>query len=153
MGPKLSDTRAFVLGLPTNCPFRQGRTNGIWCQKICMTQNAGRNSSSWRWLFFLPDPHLWHMEAPRLGIESEQQLPTYTTATATPDPSHVCNLQHSHGHAGSLTHWARPGMEPASSWMPVRFISAAPQREPLYPGGEWCQIETQILGKQETLNI
>ena len=31
-------------------------------------------------------PHLWHMEAPRLGVKSEVQLPTYTTATATPDP-------------------------------------------------------------------
>ena len=28
-----------------------------------------------------------------------------------------------HGNASSLTHWARPGMEPASSWMPVRFIN------------------------------
>ena len=27
------------------------------------------------------------------------------------------------GNAGSLTHWARPGMEPASSWILVRFIS------------------------------
>ena len=30
---------------------------------------------------------------------------------------------------GSLTHWARPGIKPASSWMLVRFISAAPQWE------------------------
>ena len=41
------------------------------------------------------------MEVPRLGVESELQLPAYTTATATPDPSHVCNLHHSHSHAGS----------------------------------------------------
>ena len=31
-----------------------------------------------------------------------------------------------HGNAGSLTCWARPGMEPASSWMLVRFVSAEP---------------------------
>ena len=30
-----------------------------------------------------------HMEVPRLGAESELQLPTYATATATPDLSHV----------------------------------------------------------------
>ena len=30
-------------------------------------------------------PHLWHMEVPRLGIESELQLPAYATATATPN--------------------------------------------------------------------
>ena len=41
-----------------------------------------------------------HMEVPRLGVESELQLPAYTTATATPDPSHVCDLHHS-----SQQHW------------------------------------------------
>ena len=28
-----------------------------------------------------------HMEVPRLGVASELQLTAYTTATATPDPS------------------------------------------------------------------
>ena len=28
----------------------------------------------------------WHMEVPRLGVESELPLLAYTTATATPDP-------------------------------------------------------------------
>ena len=40
-------------------------------------------------------PHLQHMEVPRLGVNSEPQLPAYTTATATPDLSHVCNPHHS----------------------------------------------------------
>ena len=35
------------------------------------------------------------MEVPRLGVESELQLPAYITATATPDQSLVCNLHHS----------------------------------------------------------
>ena len=35
------------------------------------------------------------MEVPRLGVKSELQLPTYTTATAMPEPSHMCNLHHS----------------------------------------------------------
>ena len=30
--------------------------------------------------------HRQHMEVPRLGVESELQLPAYATATATPDP-------------------------------------------------------------------
>ena len=38
---------------------------------------------------------LQHMEIPRLGIQSELQLPAYTTATATPDPSCVCDPHHS----------------------------------------------------------
>ena len=35
------------------------------------------------------------MEVPRLGIELELQPPAYTTATATPDLSPICDLQHS----------------------------------------------------------
>ena len=34
-----------------------------------------------------------------------------------------------HGNAGSLTHWARSGIEPISSWIPVRFVVAEPQQE------------------------
>ena len=41
--------------------------------------------------FFL-GPLLWHMEVPRLRAESELQLLAYTTATATWDLSHVCDL-------------------------------------------------------------
>ena len=44
--------------------------------------------------FFL-GPYPWHMEVPRLGVELELQLPAYTTATATLDLSHNCNLHHS----------------------------------------------------------
>ena len=43
-------------------------------------------------LFVLLGPHSWHMEVPRLGA--------YTTATATPDLSRVCDLHHS-----SQQHW------------------------------------------------
>ena len=53
-----------------------------------------------------------------------------------------------HGNTGSLTHWASPGIEPASSWMLVGFVSAEPWQElPLYIffkrwstedlGGQW----------------
>ena len=38
---------------------------------------------------------LWHMEVSRLGVKSEIHLPAYTTATATWDPSHFCDLHHS----------------------------------------------------------
>ena len=39
--------------------------------------------------------HPWHIEVPRLGVKSELQLSAYTTVTATPDPSHACDLHHS----------------------------------------------------------
>ena len=38
-------------------------------------------------------PNLWHMEAPRLGVELELQPPAYFTATQ--DPSCICDLHHS----------------------------------------------------------
>ena len=40
---------------------------------------------------------IMHIEVPRLGVESELQLPGYTTATAVQDPSHICDLHHSSG--------------------------------------------------------
>ena len=62
------------------------------------------------------------MEVPGLGIESKLQLQAYPIATATPDPSCICNLSCSLtyppacGNATrSLTHWARPRIEPAPS--------------------------------------
>ena len=51
--------------------------------------------------FIILGPHQQHMEVPRLGVELELQLSAYTTATATAivtatkDPSHVCDLNHS----------------------------------------------------------
>ena len=42
-------------------------------------------------------PHPRHIELPRLGVEWELQLSAYTTATATRDPTHVCDLHHSSG--------------------------------------------------------
>ena len=38
-------------------------------------------------------------------------------------------LRHSHSNARSLTHGARPGIEPTSSWILVRFVIAEPQGE------------------------
>ena len=52
----------------------------------------------------------------RLRVKLKLQLPAYATATAMPDPSHTCNLHHARGNARSLTHWARPGIKPSSSW-------------------------------------
>ena len=47
-------------------------------------------------IFGLLGPHPRLMEVPRLEVESELlQLLAYTTVTATPDRSHVCDLHHS----------------------------------------------------------
>ena len=51
-----------------------------------------------------------------LPCEMRAASATYTTAR---------------GNTGSLTHWARPGSKPGSSWVLLRFISSEP------PGNSW----------------
>ena len=58
--------------------------------------------------------HAQHMEVHRLGVQSELQLLGYTTA---------------HSNARSLTHWASPGVKPATSLFLVGFVSAVPWQE------------------------
>ena len=42
----------------------------------------------------------------------------------------AAGLHYSHSNAGSLTHWVRPDIKPASSWMLVGFLlTAEPWRE------------------------
>ena len=66
--------------------------------------------------------HLWHMEVPRLGVESERQLLAYSTATAMQDPSLAHDLCHSSRQCWIL-------IKPASSWILAGFVSAVPQGE------------------------
>ena len=49
-----------------------------------------------------------------------------------------------HGNAGSLAHQARPGIEPASSWILVRFVSPEPQQE--LPGGTLKYAKGLLVG-------
>ena len=81
-----------------------------------------KSKSLFVFFFFSLGPHSRHMEIPRLGVQSELQLLATVIATATPDPSSVCDLHHS-------APWVRQGIEPTYSWFLVRFISAAPQQE------------------------
>ena len=68
-------------------------------------------------------PLLQHMEVPRLGPnQSYSHRPT-------PEPQQR-KIQASsatyttvHGNARSLTHWARKGIEPTTSWLLVRFVN------------------------------
>ena len=69
------------------------------------------------------------MEVPRLGVELELQLPAYATTKALGIRAVSATCTTAHSDAGSLTHRVRPGIKLASSWILVRFISAAPQWE------------------------
>uniref|UniRef100_A0A8D2AHA0 Unconventional myosin-VI n=1 Tax=Sus scrofa TaxID=9823 RepID=A0A8D2AHA0_PIG len=59
------------------------------------------------------------MEIPRLGVESELQLPAYTTATAVRDPSHVCDLHHS-----SWQHWIPNPLRKARDQIHVLMVTS-----------------------------
>ena len=79
--------------------------------------------------FVFLGPHLKHVEVPRLGVRLELQVPAYATATASQEPSHVCNLHHSSQQCRILTHWVKPGIEPKSSWILIGFVSTEPRLE------------------------
>ena len=78
---------------PPPFPFPAGNQYTIFCFVL---------------FFVFLGPHPLHMEVPRLGVQSELQLPAYTTA---------------HSSARSLTHWVRPRIEPTSSWILVRSVN------------------------------
>ena len=75
--------------------------------------------------FFFLRLHQWHMEVPRLGGQSELELPAYTTATAMRDPNFVIYTT-AHSNAGSLTPLSLARDQTRNLMVLVRFISAAP---------------------------
>ena len=71
------------------------RTAQTGCFPIPAIKKAGKVNTLLLLSQFFLRPHPQHMEAPRLGVELELQLPTYVTATAAPDQIQVCDLHHS----------------------------------------------------------
>ena len=65
----------------------------------------------------------------KAGVELELQLPAYTTATATKDPSHVCDLYHSSHQLRILSPLRGQGSNPITSWILVKFVTTEPQWE------------------------
>ena len=76
--------KALQINLQIRC-FSNKNPNRIFLFFICFKKN----------FFCLVRLYPQHMEVPRLGVESERQLPACATATAMPDLSHICDLHHS----------------------------------------------------------
>ena len=55
------------------------------------------------------------------------------------------NYTTSCGNAGSLTHWARPEIEPTSSWILVRFVTAEPQSLLMQSSRPWGKSDTERM--------
>ena len=68
------------------------------------------------------------MEVPRLGDESELQLPAYTTVTATADLSRICDLHHSSRQRQVFSPRSE-AKDQSCVLMDNRFISTEPRRE------------------------
>ena len=65
--------------------------------------------------------HPQHMEISRLGVELELQPMLQLQQCGIWAVPATCTT--AHGNTGSLIHWARAGIQPASSWILVRFIN------------------------------
>ena len=63
-------------------------------------------------------PHLWHTEAPRLGVKSELQLLAYTTAAAM---SCICGLCCNWQQSFTLS--VRPGIKLPPHGHSIRFLT------------------------------
>ena len=88
---------------------------------ICCRCGRERRGEKWKvrskaifFFFFFPflGPCLLHTEVPQ--ARGQIWAAAYATATAMPDPSHICNL---------CTHWVRSGIKPASSGVLVGFLT------------------------------
>ena len=99
--------------------FKKDQYNFI----VCLVELASEAICSWTSIFHLDlldsgffflfspppffcilGPRMWHMVVPRLGVNSEMQLYSYAIATATQDPSCVCNLLKSLSEARHCSH-------------------------------------------------
>ena len=80
------------------------------------------------------------MEVPRFGVKSELQLLAYTTATATPDPSHICDLHYSSGQHQILNPLIE-ARDQTCNLMPsqIRFCRAA-TGTPMHSSGFWVFV-------------
>ena len=80
------------------------------------------------YIFYLLGPHPQHMEVPKLGGPN-RSCSHWPTPQLQQHRIWAASATYTTGHsnARSLTHWRRPGFEPASSWMLVKFTSTEPQ--------------------------
>ena len=103
------------------------------CEGCCYLLHVYIHQSFYLFILF-SGPHSQHMEVHRLGVKWSNRSYSYWPM---PQPqqrqirAESMTYTTAHGKARSLTHLARPGIEPATSSFLVRFISAVPWREHL----------------------
>ena len=123
--------------LQRSCAIRHTHTHTSSCapppkavsQIYCATWNSLPTTPTPNDFFFFffgflgPNPR--HMEFPGEGSNWS------CSCRPGPHPIRATSAIYitAHDNTGSVSHWTRPGIEPASSWIPVGFITTEPQRE------------------------
>ena len=88
---------------------------------------------SFFFFFCFLESHPWHMEVAYGNSQFRGRIGA--TVAGLPHSHsnggsiHVCDLPHSSQQCWIPNHWARPGMEPMSSWILMGFVSAVSQGE------------------------
>ena len=82
---------SFALGDPSKKLFLQFQ------RMLCLCSGARS------FVLFCFRLHLQHMEVPRLGVDSELQLPAYITTTAMQDPSCTASVTYTTAHSNTYT--------------------------------------------------
>ena len=67
------------------------------------------------------------MEVPGLGVKFELQQLSYSKATATWDPTHVCNLYHNSQQHQIFSTLSKARDQSTSLWILVRSVTTEPQ--------------------------
>ena len=88
--------------------------------------------SQWIYFFVILGLYPQHMYVPRLGLNQSCSCQPANSHSNVGIQATSWTYTTAHGNAGSSMHWARPGIEPASSWILVRFVSTEPQWELLH---------------------
>ena len=125
------------------CQYKTGEENinlTIKEQKFQELQERLKMVFIYLFIYLFLGSHPQHMEVLSLGVQTELQLPDYITATAAPDPSHICGLHHSSQQCGirnalsrardqtliftdtSSVHFCCATMETASKWYLIKCI-------------------------------
>ena len=107
----------------------------VWCLLLtwCSTLKLSKlyKPTYFIFYFYFLELHLQHIEFPHRGVKLE----LHPLGGPTPQPQRhgiratSATYAADCGIAGSLTHWGRPWIESASSWILVWFLTAEPQRE------------------------
>ena len=73
--------------------------------------------------FFFLQSHLWHMEVPRLGSNQSCSFQPTPQPQQCQIPATAATYNTVCSNAGSLTHWARPGIQPTYSQIPHQVLN------------------------------